>query len=126
MIDMQELVTRWSARTGGDDTRPWSEWLDFREDLMYEELVEFIDALRECDMAKAAKELGDLLYAVIGSAVRPGIDGNAAFLIVHESNMSKVGPGMRVREDGKILKPPDYTEPDMAEAITDVRMELVG
>jgi hypothetical protein len=33
---------------------------------------------------------------------------------------------MRVREDGKILKPPDYTEPDMAEAITDVRMELVG
>lgn len=61
------------------------------------------------------KELCDLRYVVEGCAVAFGLDIEEAYLEVHRSNMSKLGPGgvpLR-REDGKVLKGPDYTEADL-------------
>ena len=62
-----------------------------------------------------AKELADLVYVIYGLAVTFGIDLDEAVKRVHESNMSKLGEDGKsvVREDGKILKGPNYKPPSM-------------
>lgn len=62
-----------------------------------------------------AKELADLLYVVHGTAVSFGINLPAVMRAVHESNMSKLGADGKpiYREDGKVLKGPNYFEPDV-------------
>lgn len=64
---------------------------------------------------KLAKELADLVIVTYGTAISLGIDLDEAVRRVHESNMSKLGPeGLPLyREDGKVLKGPDYREPSM-------------
>lgn len=64
----------------------------------------------EIDMAKTAKELADILYVVYGAAANFGIDLDKVFAEVHRSNMTKLGPDGKpvYREDGKILKGPNY------------------
>lgn len=67
----------------------------------------------------AAKELADLLYVVYGTADELGIPIERVFEAVHKSNMSKVWSDGTVhyREDGKVLKPPTYTVPDLTGAL---------
>lgn len=75
--------------------------------LIQEEFEELQEAMQEKDLPAIAKELGDLLYVVYGTAVSLGIDMEPVFQEVHRSNMSKVG-GYK-REDGKWVKPPTYS-----------------
>lgn len=64
------------------------------------------------------KELADIQYVLSGAAVTFGIDLNAAVQRVHESNMSKLVDGKPLlREDGKILKGPNYFEPNMKDLV---------
>jgi predicted HAD superfamily Cof-like phosphohydrolase len=67
------------------------------------------------NLAQVSKELTDLLYVTYGTLARLGVDGDEVFAEVHRSNMSKVGPnGVALyREDGKVLKGPNYTPPDI-------------
>lgn len=67
------------------------------------------------NMHKIAKETADLLYVVYGLAVNLGINATNALQLVHESNMSKLGVDGKpiFRDDGKVLKGPNYFEPDM-------------
>lgn len=61
--------------------------------------------------AKVGKELADLLYVTYGSGDTMDIPMDEVYREVHRSNMSKLGAdGKPVRrEDGKILKGPDYS-----------------
>lgn len=90
-----------------------------RRKLIEEELNEFLQAVEEGDLYNAAKELGDLSWVVQGTAVEMGIDLDWVVEAVFESNMSKLGDdGLPVyREDGKVLKGPNYVEPDMAQVL---------
>ena len=54
----------------------------------------------------------DLDYVVEGTRLEFEIDGGPIAVEVHRSNMAKVGGP--VREDGKRLKPPGWTPPDIA------------
>ena len=64
------------------------------------------------------KEMADLQYVLSGLAITYGIDLNKAVERVHESNMSKLADGKPLlREDGKILKGPNYFEPDMTDLV---------
>ena len=80
-----------------------------------------IDMTEEIKAAKAAllKELCDLQYVLSGFAVTFGLPFDEAFKRVHESNMSKLGPdGNPVyREDGKVLKGPNYKKPDLSDLV---------
>lgn len=104
------------------------EHLLLRQKLIQEEAlevwVEFDDVLNDpevkfpvstLDKKKLTKELCDLLYVIYGTGITLGIDLNRAFDQVHRSNMSKLGDDGKpiVREDGKILKGPNYWVPDM-------------
>ena len=95
-------------------------WPDFntrelRLELIQEELDELSDAVADRDMIQIADALTDLLYVVYGAGHTFGLDLDECFHEVHASNMSKLGEDGRPlhREDGKVLKGPNYFEPDL-------------
>ena len=67
------------------------------------------------DLTKLAKELSDVRYVAWGADLEFGIPSDAVDLAVHKSNMSKLGPDGRPirRHDGKVIKGPNYYEPDL-------------
>ncbi len=92
--------------------------IKLREDLVLEELKELREAIELGDRAKILQEISDLHYVVIGYYLTLGISpelARAAFNEVHEANMSKLMPdgSVRRREDGKVLKGPNYRLPDL-------------
>jgi predicted HAD superfamily Cof-like phosphohydrolase len=92
-----------------------------RVELLREEFEEFVLASAESDTVALADALGDIVYVVYGTALTYGIDLDAVIREVHRSNMSKLGPDGRpvMREDGKVLKPPGYSRPDINRVLLD-------
>lgn len=90
--------------------------LDMREQLIVEEYNEVVYADSKENLIK---ELADLLYVIYGYAVTFGIDLDEAFKRVHESNMSKLDDNGKpiYREDGKVMKGPNYKKPDMRDLV---------
>ena len=109
--------------------------LQFRRKLVEEELQELDDAIDEFLMSVARQNvrdqrvaflemvdaLVDLLYVVYGFLWTFGVCPDEVFDIVHRSNMSKLGAdGQPIyREDGKVLKGPQYRSPDFTGVLND-------
>ena len=91
---------------------------DLRFDLLHEELCELLSALEFGSIEKALDALTDLQYVLDGTYLSLGFHRykDAALNAVHKSNMEKLGPDGKpvVRADGKILKPMDWSPPDLA------------
>lgn len=87
--------------------------------LIREELKELRDAMNDKDIVEIADALTDILYVTYGAGHTYGIDLDACFAEVHRSNMTKLGPDGKpiYREDGKILKGPNYSEPDLKKVL---------
>lgn len=89
-----------------------------RRDLLSEEFLEYIKGEDNNDLENVAKELADIIYIVCGTAVSYGIPLDKVFEEVHISNMSKLVEGQALRrEDGKVLKGPNYKEPNIKQFI---------
>jgi NTP pyrophosphatase (non-canonical NTP hydrolase) len=86
---------------------------DMQLSLIREEFDELIDAhLSEGDKAHTLKELADLVFVCYQYAIARNWNLDTAMKRVFESNMSKFVDGKPLRrEDGKILKGPDYKPP---------------
>ena len=71
------------------------------------------------DTPNYAKELADLVIVSFGAAIEAGIDLNMVIRAVHASNMSKLGEDGKpiYREDGKVLKGPHYSAPNIKEVL---------
>ena len=69
----------------------------------------------ERDVIEAADALADLVYVIYGMALETGIDLASVLAEVQRSNMSKLGADGKpvYREDGKVLKGPDYFPPNV-------------
>ena len=65
------------------------------------------------------KELSDLLFVCYWMAAAVGVDIDEAFYRVWQSNMSKLGKDGRPvkREDGKVLKGPEYFLPVLKDLV---------
>lgn len=90
---------------------------ELRQNVIREEMHELLFELEfdEVDHAKLAKEIADVIYVALGTAITYGIDMGPVWALVHESNMAKEGGG--AREDGKILKPEGWKEPAVFQEI---------
>ena len=90
-----------------------------RFDLIKEEVDELFDALSKKDFVEVADALTDILYVTYGAGHAFGIDLDACFDEVQRSNMSKLGADGKpiYREDGKVLKGPNYFAPDMTKFV---------
>lgn len=75
-----------------------------------EETTELLNAADIVDQVDAAV---DLIYFAIGILVEMGVDGSAAFQIVHEANMNKLGQDDNplYDESGKVMKPESWISP---------------
>ena len=90
-----------------------------RVDLIDEELNELREATGKQDLVGIADALTDLLYVVYGAGHAYGINLDDCFAEVHRSNMSKLDDESQpiYREDGKVLKGPNYIPPDLGQII---------
>lgn len=97
------------------------ETLQLRFDLMAEENKEYLEAAKNDDLVEVADALGDMLYILCGTIIEHGMQYKIGevFEEIQRSNMSKLGgDGKPVyREDGKVLKGPNYFKPDIAKIL---------
>lgn len=89
-----------------------------RFDLMKEENEEYLEAAKNGDLVEVADALGDMMYILFGTIMKHGMQHKIVevFEEIQKSNMSKLGADGKpiYREDGKVLKGPDYFRPDIA------------
>ncbi len=92
-----------------------------RFNLMKEENEEYLEAAENNDLVEVADALGDMLYILCGTIIEHGMQDKITevFEEIQRSNMSKLGSdGLPIfREDGKVLKGPDYFKPNIAEIL---------
>lgn len=114
------------------------ERLNMRMALIKEEVTELVDAVYGSeasakleqvlaalpddlnrDVVETADALADLIYVIYGMAFEVGIDLDRVLAEVHSSNLSKLMPdgSVKRREDGKILKGPNFREPRIAQIL---------
>ena len=88
-----------------------------RYKLMREENEEYLDAANDGDLIEVADALGDMLYILCGTIIEHGLQHKIeeVFEEIQRSNMSKLGADGEpiYREDGKVLKGPNYFKPDI-------------
>jgi predicted HAD superfamily Cof-like phosphohydrolase len=92
-----------------------------RFDLMKEENEEYLDAAKNNDLVEVADALGDMLYILCGTIIEHGMQDKieAVFNEIQRSNMSKLGEDGKpiYREDGKVLKGPNYFKPNIKQIL---------
>jgi len=90
-----------------------------RIDLIKEELEELTEAMQDENLLEVADALTDILYVTYGAGHAFGINLDACFEEVQNSNMSKLGnDGKPIYNDqGKVMKGPNYFKPDLSKFI---------
>ena len=92
-----------------------------RFDLMDEENKEYLEAANKNDLVEVADALGDMLYILCGTILEHGMQHKIeeVFEEIQRSNMSKLGADGKpiYREDGKVLKGPNYFKPNIREIL---------
>lgn len=90
---------------------------NLRYSLGLEELDEYKQACEDGDIVGICDALGDQLYILLGTILRHGVQDiiQDVFDEIQRSNMSKLGADGKpiYREDGKVLKGPSYSRPDI-------------
>jgi len=93
------------------------EEIQLRHDLIKEENEEYLEAALNGDIVEIADALGDQLYILCGTMLKHGLQHKMeeVFDEIQRSNMSKLGADGKPihREDGKVMKGPNYFKPDI-------------
>ncbi|VAW11107.1 putative secreted protein [hydrothermal vent metagenome] len=88
-----------------------------RFNLMDEENKEYLEAAENNNLIEVADALGDMLYILCGTILEHGMQHKIeeVFDEIQRSNMSKLGADGKpiYREDGKVLKGPNYFKPNI-------------
>lgn len=88
--------------------------------LIAEEYAEFCESIIDNNDTEKADACFDMIWVIVGYARSRGWDMDAAWVEGAKSNLSKIDPNtglVRRREDGKILKPEGWKEPDFAQFV---------
>lgn len=114
--DVQVFMTSVGQKIGKDNY----DQADLYSSLIDEEYREYIDALREHDDAEIIDACFDMIWVIVGYARSRGWDMDKAWEHGAGTNLAKIDPTtglVRRREDGKILKPEGWKEPDFAQFV---------
>ena len=95
--------------------------IELRYRLMQEENNEYLEAARRKDLVEIADALGYKLYIICGTILAHGLQDKIVevFNEIQKSNMSKLSTDGTpvIREDGKILKGPNYFKPNIKDIL---------
>ena len=116
---VEEFMTAFDQDVQKKASIPDRKTAMLRLKLILEEYEELETAVEEQHLVGIADALTDILYVTYGAGHAFGINLDDCFEEVHESNMSKLGPDGKpiYRDDGKVMKGPDYVEPDLRSII---------
>lgn len=134
MTDVQAMVAEFHGafnlpnRLGQGKPDAMHERTELRKDLIDEEFDEFLASHKwgygswepvGVDTVAYADALADLVYVCFGAAIEAGIDLNMVLREVHATNMAKLDADGKpiYREDGKVLKGPHYSAPNIKEVL---------
>lgn len=84
--------------------------------LIEEEVKELHEAIDYNDRVEILDALLDIVVVTVGAMHSLGVDSEGGWKEVIRSNMSKIDPDsgkVLKREDGKVLKPASFSEPDL-------------
>lgn len=94
---------------------------ELRYNLMKEENEEYLEAVRNNNLIEVTDALGDMLYILCGTILEHGLQHKIeeVFDEIQKSNMSKLGEDGKpiYREDGKVMKGPNYFKPDFSKIL---------
>jgi predicted HAD superfamily Cof-like phosphohydrolase len=141
---VEEFMLAAKQNIANKPTIPEDKIARLRAKLIFEEAIEFLEAtygsvfsyLRyevmpnldtlplNIDIVEIADATLDLDYVSEGARLAYGINGKPLADEVHQSNMAKFGPGSYVREDGKLMKPPGWTAPNIEELLKEQSFDL--
>jgi predicted HAD superfamily Cof-like phosphohydrolase len=93
------------VRTGGDDG------------VVLDDETMIFEAGGEVDLIEVVDGCADISVVTIGTLISIGVDDEPVLEEVDSSNLRKFEPGSYRREDGKWMKPPGWTPPDIKAAI---------
>lgn len=100
---------------------PSDEITHRRYDMLLEEVMEFMQAVRDNDIVEYADAVADIIYVALGAAVEAGIDIEPVVEEVIDSNNSKIdwerGQPWARHDNGKIAKDEHYRAPDIRSII---------
>lgn len=88
--------------------------------MLREEFKEIEEAIEKQSLTELADGIGDLMYFGARFALACGMPLDRVWAEIHRTNMAKIDPVAGVvlrRADGKILKPPTWSPPDIAAAL---------
>tara|TARA_R110000772_G_scaffold213472_2_gene324009 strand:+ start:338 stop:700 length:363 start_codon:yes stop_codon:yes gene_type:complete len=86
--------------------------------LIDEEVGELVEAVAADDKVEQLDALVDILVVTIGAIRAAGWDGEGAWKEVMDTNFAKIDKDtgkVRKRDDGKVLKPEGWKEPQLKE-----------
>ena len=114
-----DFMTAFGQEVLTEPTLPSAHLAKLRLELIREEFEELTVATNAMDIVEIADALTDILYVVYGAGHAFGIDLDECYHEVHRSNMSKLGADGKpiYREDGKILKGPNYFHPNLKDIL---------
>ena len=83
------------------------------------------EASGEVDLEAVVDGCADISVVTVGTLISFGVDDEPVLREVDEANLRKFEPGSYMREDGKWMKPPQWTPPDIEGILRkQVRIEL--
>ena len=88
--------------------------------LVEEEVGELAEAVRNGDKVETLDALLDIVVVAIGAIHSMNVDGEGAWKEVMGSNFAKIDKQtgkVKLREDGKVLKPFDWKKPELEQYI---------
>ena len=117
--DVKTFMQTFGQRVRVKPQFPDQKTMQLRHDLIKEELNELEDAMNKKDLKEIADALTDILYVTYGAGYAYGINLDKCFKEVQRANMSKLGADGKpiFNEKGKVLKGPNYSEPNLKQFI---------
>ena len=88
--------------------------------LIEEEVGELAEAINKGDKVESLDALLDIIVVAIGAVHSMNVDGEGAWREVMGSNLAKIDRQtgkVKLREDGKVLKPFDWRKPELEKYI---------
>ena len=118
-LKVKEFMATFGQEVKTKSRFPNKDIVNLRIKLIEEELEELKEAIKEKDLLEVADALTDILYVTYGAGHAFGINLDACFNEVQNSNMSKLGnDGKPIYNDqGKVMKGPNYYKPDLSKFI---------
>jgi predicted HAD superfamily Cof-like phosphohydrolase len=122
-VDPHDLVMEWHTKynvpVGQYSVLLSPEREKLRMDLIKEEYKELLTAVAEYNFIETIDALADLIYVIYGMAIEMGVNLGPVLTEIQRSNMSKLGADGKpiFRDDGKVLKGPNYSPPNLRKVI---------